>query len=178
MSLWWSPIVKLLLLNEEPSSSPPQLDVVLESRAKGRPFPPSSLLLNQLFKRSQACLAALCLNSIYLYTVLLGRWEGHPSLKCAVLWWGDGFWVLCADLLWHGRVVMIMQTWPLGQSIHSMSQLRLLTLAGEWGSLYYILAPPPIHVSQELRREMPTFLYSPSDKHVEGAKLSVLNLLQ
>lgn len=141
-----------MLTNEEPFSSPPQLDVVQESRAKIRPFPPSFLLLYQLFKRSQACSAARCLKSSYWCAVLLGGWEGHPTLECAVLWWWDGFWVHRSDLLQHGRAVTIMQTWPLGQSIHSMSQLRLLTLAGEWESLYYILSPPPIHVSQKLRK--------------------------
>lgn len=82
-----------------------------------------------------------------------------------------------ADLLWHGRAVMIMQIWPLRQSIHSMSQLRLLTPAGECESLF-ILSLPPIHVSQKLRREMSTVLYNPSDKQVKEAKLSVLSLQQ
>lgn len=82
-----------------------------------------------------------------------------------------------ADLLQHGITVMIMQTWPLRQSIHSMSQLRLLTLAGEWESLCFILSPP-IHVSQKLKREMSTVLYNPTDNQVKGAKLSVLNLQQ
>lgn len=143
------------------------------SRAKIRPFPLSFRLLNQPLKRIQACSPIPCLNSSS--HTLFSLDDGKVSIVWSVQYSGDEMDSECTVQTCYGITVMIMQTWPLRQSIHSMSQLRLLTLAGEWESLCFILSPP-IHVSQKLRSEMSTVLYNPTDKQVKGSKLSVLNL--